>query len=158
MDVKIRDGLGVPIVITETTVHKSKKVSKKRSFVGIRNGLSNLINNIGLWALDVIEDSFFNESIEVIDEGVREEKHYAIILGHDGYESVLQAVEVEYKPPCIHHYEIIRHAEDEKIKVESIGEKVDPEKDEIAHSMRPDNNEVLGRIKQSLIDLNEDFS
>jgi len=114
MNIKIDGNVAVPMVITETTVHRPRKVKHRRMFRGIRLGVTRLFVGLGTWALDRLEDAFFEDTIEVLDAGKQTEQHFAIIVGSDGYDHVLQAVPVEHRPPCIHHYEIIRYAEEKR--------------------------------------------
>lgn len=150
-DVKIRDGMGVPIVITESTVIRPKKIKRRKKFRGLRAGVSRLLNNIGEWMLDRLEESFLEEVVEVVDEGEKDQTHYAIMVGKEGYDSFLQAVQVEHKPPCVHHYEIVRHADDEKAKAAYIGrDNVSAETEGFARKTRQSNDEVLGNIRDRL--------
>ena len=142
----------VPICITETVVHSPQKIKRRRSFVGIKFGFTRLAYSIGNWALQRLEESFFDESIEVVEPGSRTETHFAIVVGHDGYGRVLEAIEVPSKPSCIHHYEIIRHSESEQAKVDYVNHGVNTETQDVAKSMRSSNDEVLARIRESLLE------
>jgi hypothetical protein len=142
----------VPICITETVVHTPQKIKRTRSFVGIRVGFTKLAYSIGIWALDRLEESFFEETVEVVEPGSRTETHFAIVVGSDGYGRTLEAIEVPSKPSCIHHYEIIRHAVHEKAKVDYISHGANKETQKAAEVLREPNRDVLNRIRQSLVE------
>ena len=142
----------VPICITETVVHAPQKIKRTRSFRGIRAGFSRFAYRIGNWALDILEESFFEEKIEVVEPGSRTETHFAIVVGHDGYGRTLEAIEVEHKPSCIHHYEIIRNAEQEQAKLDYINQGANKATQKAAEVLREPNDEVLARIRQSLVE------
>ena len=148
----------VPICITETVVHAPQKIKRTRSFVGIRLGFTKLAYSIGNWALDRLEESFFEEKVEIVEPGSRTETHFAIVVGSDGYGRTLEAIEVEHKPSCIHHYEILRNAEQEQAKLDYINHGVNKETNQAAEELREPNEEVLARIRQSLVEAGHDDS
>lgn len=149
-DVKINGGRGVPIVITQTTVYREREVKKKRTWVGILPGAVRIITSVGHWALDRLEESFFEEEIVIVDPGDKVEKHYAIMIDEGSYGAKLDAVQMEHKPPCIHHYEVVRHAEDEEAKVALMTEPRSRKAEQVLSSLRDTNDTVRTRIRDNM--------
>ena len=134
MTIRLKKGSAVPIVISEKVVKEAPKTIRKTSFIGFRKGLSNLVDSVKCKFAELIHESFFEEKIEVIDPGVIDEKHYVVQIGGDEYDPQLTVERADYKPPCAHHYEVI--------KVEKEVQEPDSKSDYIDKFVRPDESET----------------
>lgn len=105
----------VPIVFTNTVVYQRPKVTKRRKFVGVRRGLASLAFRVGIWAIEALESSFFEEEVETEEPGKVESEHFALVVNTDG-EPSLDLIPVEHKPSCVHHYETVRAHVDRPIQ------------------------------------------
>lgn len=156
--IKIKN-TAVPIVITESMVYRKKKIKRRRFFRGPLKGFSRLCTALGNIAMDLIEESFFEESIEVLDPGEVEEHHYAIMIDNNA-DGNLVAEPMDVKPPCIHHYEIIRDVEEEALKLAKLGlrsarsgqltKRGHREQNPHAQKLRAQNEEVRDSVRRRL--------
>ena len=105
----------VPIVFTNTVVKRRPKAKKQRKFLGVRRGIAQLALKTGIWAIEALEQCFFEEVDEVEDQGEVESEHFALVVNNEG-EPSLDLIQVEHKPACAQHYEMVRDHGDEPLR------------------------------------------
>lgn len=108
MTIRLKKGGSVPIVISEKEVERQPEIIRKGRWLGYKTGLLNLVKRAKIKVAELIHESFFEETYEVVDPGVVTETHYALQIGNDGHGPSLVVEEVPYMPHCAHHYEIIK--------------------------------------------------
>jgi hypothetical protein len=117
------DGGAVPIVITHRTVTKAPEIERKRRFVGFVEGLKSL----AVKAIELIEETFWEEEREVKDLGASQVVHYAVDIFHetDGVNQFPAKLRVTQlpgttRPACGAHFEVIKVAENNKVTPDEI--------------------------------------
>lgn len=123
MNVAMRGENAVPIVITHRTVTKAPEIARSRRFVGLWEGMKTL----AVKAIEIIEESFWEEEREVLDLGESRVTHYAIDIFHetDGvndYPARLRVTQLpgNTRPACGAHFEVIKVAEEKKSNAQEV--------------------------------------
>lgn len=123
MNVAMRGENAVPIVITHRTVTKAPEIERKRKFVGLFEGLKTL----AVKAIELVEETFWEEEREVKDLGESKVVHYAIDIFHetDGvndYPARLRVTQLpgNTRPACGAHFEVIKVNEEQKSKAQEV--------------------------------------
>lgn len=136
MHVRMRGEQAVPIMIAHRTVSEPPKVKRTRSFVGIKQGLSNLLSQ----AVGLIHESFWEVEEEVLDAGKSSVTNYAIQVndppGAGEPELVVTRLDGEARPGCGAYFEVInvdmvqedmRPPEHPDSKAKAVGTRPSPE-------------------------------
>lgn len=107
---RLKEGLGVPMLITKTVVQREPTAEIKSRFVGLGRGLINLGSNLLSVAKVVLRDSFFEEEVKRDDGGVLERRHFAVNLAEDDKGHFLDVTEISHDVPCGLSFEFIQLA------------------------------------------------
>ena len=106
-EVTIREGEAVPFVITKTVLAREPRLNRTSKFVGVRSGLVRLAYGLATKAIEAVEEAFFDKEMQIDDGGVIKQQHYAVYVDDTGYGPALNVAEVDWKPGCGAHYEIV---------------------------------------------------
>lgn len=123
MNVAMRGENAVPIVITHRTVTKAPEIERRKRFVGFFEGFKTLV----VRAIEIVEESFWEEEREVKDLGESSVVHYAVDIFHetDGVNTFPAHLRVTQlpgttRPACGAHFEVIKVAETNKVRSDEI--------------------------------------
>lgn len=133
MDVKLRGEQAVPILISHTKVEREPKIKRTRQFVGLKQGLQNLLGS----AVALVHESFWEIVPEVLDAGEMRSTHYAVQVSDDpgagSPELVVTRLDGQGRPGCGAHFEVVTVERPE----DQLSEPTQPESSAKAVGRRP---------------------
>ena len=130
----------VPIVFSYRKVTKRPEIKRHRRFVGFKN----VMRNLGIKAIELIEDLAYETETEVLDAGEQTVVHWQLQVDDpwrvDGRQAGLIVTRVDDRPACGANFEIV-----------TIDDPADQDIDPDARARRPSNHgQARKRMREML--------